>query len=100
MPASNAPKLEIAIAELSVLLKTVVNDVSEIKNRLQVMDEQFARKGELEAARKATAELAEIVNNLRIELAVTAARLATWGIIGGIIITLLAAGISALQIHL
>lgn len=100
MATTRTPKLEVAIAELAVLLKTAVSDISDIKSRLSVMDEQFARKGEVESNRIAIKELAEKVSDLKTELAVTATKLATWGIVGGIIITLLAAAISALQIHL
>lgn len=102
MPAPKNPslKLEIAIAELSVLMKTVVADVGEIKGRLSVMDENFARKDEVAANKVEIDKLKTAIGDLKTELAVTATKLATWGIVGGIIITLLAAAISALQIHL
>lgn len=100
MATPKTSKLDVAIAELAVLLKTAVSDIAEIKGRLSVMDEQFARKGDVETNRLAIEQLKRETADLRTNFAVTASKLSTWGIIGGIIITLLSAAISALQIHL
>jgi hypothetical protein len=89
----------VAIAELSVLLKTAVADIAEIKNRLSIMDEQFARKNELDKANAYIIELRNAVQTLEIKVAVTNSQHRTWGIVGGVFVTLLAAFISALQIH-
>lgn len=97
---AKSSKLDIAIAELSVLLKGVVADVSEIKGRLSIMDEQFARKEDLMKDEVAIAELRTVLQTQEVNIAVSASQMKTWGIIGGIVITLLSAAISALQIHL
>lgn len=96
----SSPKLDVAIAELTVLMTQATKDIGEIKNRLSVMDENFARKDEVAANKVEIGKLKDEISTLRTQLAVTATKLATWGIVGGIIITLLAAAISALQIHL
>lgn len=97
---AKSSKLDVAIAELSVLLKGVVLDVSEIKNRLSIMDEQFARKEDLRKTDATTIELRNAMQAQEVNIAVSASQMKTWGIIGGIVITLLSAAISALQIHL
>ncbi|SRR6266481_3989610 len=93
-------QLDIAIAELNVLLTTVVKDVSEIKQRLSIMDEQFARKEQLDKHSSRVDELANNLQTQEINLAVTRSQLKTWGIVGGIIITLISTFISTLQIHI
>lgn len=97
---AKSSKLDIAIAELSVLLKGVVSDISEIKNRLSIMDEQFARKEDLAKTETSIIELRNVIQDQEVNIAVSASQMKTWGIIGGIIITLLSAAISALQIRL
>lgn len=95
-----SPKLDVAIAELSVLLRTAVGDIAEIKNRLSIMDEQFARKEDVEKIEIAINEMRNAVQTQEINLAVAKSQLRTWGIAGGVFVTLLSAFISALQIHL
>jgi 2-phospho-L-lactate guanylyltransferase (CobY/MobA/RfbA family) len=97
--AQTTRKLDVAIAELSILIKGAVTDIAEIKSRLSIMDEQFARK---EMVDKMAADIVELRNKMQtldINIAVTATQLKTWGVIGGIVVTLLSALISALQIH-
>jgi hypothetical protein len=93
-------KLEIAIAEMSVLLKGVVTDIGEIKTRLQLMDEQFARKEQVDKNASDIDKLRDYIQTLEVRLAVTKSELRNWGMVGGVFITLIAAAISALQIHL
>lgn len=97
---AKSSKLDIAIAELSVLLKGVVSDISEIKNRLSIMDEQFARKEDVTKTETSIIELRNIMQTQEVNIAVSASQMKTWGIVGGIVVTLVAAAISAIEIHL
>lgn len=97
---AKSSKLDIAIAELSVLLKGVVADVSEIKGRLSIMDEQFARKEDMAKIDTSIIELRNIMQTQEVNIAVSASQMKTWGIVGGIMVTLVAAVVSAIEIHI
>lgn len=95
--------LDVAIAELTVLLQTAVNDIAEIKNRLQIMDEQFARKEDVDKNSAQIIEMRNAIQTQEVKLAIAKAEqksmLRIWAVVGGILVTLVSAAISALQIH-
>lgn len=95
--ATKAPKLEITVAEMAVTLKNMGADVAEIKSRLDIMDENFARKDDVEKNAAAIISLRNDLQTLEIKMAVANAQTRTWGIVGGILITFIAAIISTLH---
>lgn len=81
-------------------MRTTASDISDIKKRLEIMDEQFARKEDLNKTQGDIVILRTNVQELEVKLAVAKSELRTWGIIGGFVVTIIAAIISAIEIHL